>query len=171
MRATLVSSLALALATAVPATTAAADPRPAAGWEPAPSAPWEMAAGARCDFPVSGTPVVDEVERLVLDTHQDGSPRRVAYRGDLVVRVTNADTGAAHDADASGTAVVTYHADGAQTWRVLGPVLVGFAEHGGNLPRGIYVIDGAYTMEIDPGGFKEVTLAAGTVDDLCARVD
>src|SRR5690606_8762651 len=82
------------------------------GWEPAPSAPWDVAAGARCDFPVHGEPVVDEVVQRVLSTYPDGSPRRIAYKGDLVVRVTNTETGAHHDADASGPAPVELRRDG-----------------------------------------------------------
>ncbi|WP_192883645.1 hypothetical protein [Streptomyces xinghaiensis] len=170
------------LGTAPPA-TAASGPGPAAGapaaaasavqgtrWEPAPSAPWDVPAGARCDFPVHGEPVVDEVVRRVLETRPDGSAKRVAYKGDLVIRVTNQETGASYDADASGTAVVEYRTDGSQFWTVLGPVLVGVGENGGNLARGLYIVDGAYTLEIGPAGYKTVTMAAGTTDDLCARI-
>lgn len=148
-----------------------ADPAAADGWEPAPSEPWELPAGERCDAPVSGVPVVDEVEQLVLDTHQDGTPAAVLYRGPLVVRVTNTATGAAHDADVSGTALVRYRTDGSQHWSVVGPVLVGVAENGGNLDRGLYVVDGVFTLEIAADGYRTVTQAAGGVDDLCARVE
>ncbi|WP_030543324.1 hypothetical protein [Streptomyces albus] len=153
-----------------PGAPAAAAVDPGAGWEPAPSAPWEVPAGARCDFPVHGEPVVDEVVRRVLETRPDGSAKRVAYKGDLVIRVTNQETGASYDADASGTAVVEYRTDGSQFWTVLGPVLVGVGENGGNLARGLYIVDGAYTMDIGPTGYKTVTMAAGTTDDLCARI-
>lgn len=139
------------------------------GWEPAPSAPWDVAAGARCDFPVHGEPVVDEVVQRVLSTYPDGSPRRIAYKGDLVVRVTNTETGAHHDADASGSALVELRRDGSQFWTVAGPVLVGVAE--GSLPRGLYIVDGVYTMDISASGHKDVRLLHGTTDDLCARID
>jgi hypothetical protein len=139
------------------------------GWEPAPSAPWDVGAGVRCDFPVHGEPVVDVVRR-VLSTHPDGSARRVAYRGDLVVRVTNTDTRASFDADVSGSAVVEYRPDGSQFWAVRGPVLVGVGAGQGSLPRGLYVVDGVYTMDIGAGGYKTVHLVHGTTDDLCARI-
>ncbi|WP_267243434.1 hypothetical protein [Streptomyces sp. PR69] len=142
----------------------------AGGWEPAPSAPWGVPAGARCDFPVHGEAVVDEVERLVLARYPDGSPKQVAYRGDLVVRVVNTDTGVAYDADAGGTAVVEHRADGSQLWTVFGPVLVGVGEGGGNLARGLYIVDGVYTLEISRTGYKTVTMAYGGQDDLCARI-
>ncbi|WP_405506523.1 hypothetical protein [Streptomyces purpurascens] len=141
------------------------------GWEPAPSSPWDVAAGVRCDFPVHGEPVVDEVVRRVLSTHPDGSERRVAYKGDLVIRVTNTETGVAHDADASGSAVVEYRPDGSQLWAVRGPVLVGVGEGQGTLPRGLYIVDGVYTMDISATGYKAVHLVRGTTDDLCARID
>ncbi|WMD03017.1 hypothetical protein [Streptomyces sp. FXY-T5] len=152
--------------------SASATARPtASGWEPAPSAPWDVGAGVRCDFPIHGEPVVDEVERRVLSTHPDGSVRRVAYRGDLVVRVTNTATGTFHDADVSGSAVVDHRRDGSQFWAVRGPVLVGVGEGRGSLPRGLYVVDGVFTMDIGTDGFKDVRLVHGTTEDLCARID
>lgn len=143
----------------------------AKGWEPAPSAPWDVGAGVRCDFPVHGEPVVDEVVRRVLSTYPDGSVRRVAYQGDLVVRVANTETGASYDADASGSAVVEHRPDGSQLWAVHGPVLVGVGEGRGTLPRGLYLVDGVYSLEISPTGFKSVRLLHGTTDDLCAHID
>lgn len=168
MRRTALATLALA---AVLAGTQPASARTANGWEPAPSAPWDVGAGARCDFPVHGEPVVDEVVRRVLSTYPDGSVRRVAYRGDLVVRVTNTGTGASYDADASGSAVVEHRPDGSQLWTVHGPVLVGVGQGQGSLPRGLYLVDGVYTMDISPTGYKSVRLLHGTTDDLCARID
>ncbi|WP_306673376.1 hypothetical protein [Streptomyces sp. UH6] len=117
-----------------------------------------------------GEPVVDEVVRRVLETRPDGSVKRAAYTGDLVVRITHEETGKSYDADAGGSALVEYRADGSQLWAVLGPVLVGFAENGGTLGRGLYIVDGAYTMDISSTGQKTVTTAHATVDDLCARV-
>ncbi|MDT0344568.1 hypothetical protein [Streptomyces litchfieldiae] len=163
-----------AAASAPPAAAApaAAPAAPAAGWEPAPSAPWELPAGARCDFPISGVPVVDEVVQLVTETHPDGSPKTVVYKGDLVIRVTNLETGAAHDADASGSAVVEYAADSsASFWYVVGPVLVGVGENGGNVPRGLYIVDGVYTLDIGADGYKTIDMVAGTTDDICAHID
>ncbi|MFK4594684.1 hypothetical protein [Streptomyces pristinaespiralis] len=141
------------------------------GWEPSPSAPWDVAAGLRCDFPVHGEPVVDEVVRRVLETHPDGRPKLVAYKGDLIVRVTNKETGDSYDADVSGTAVVDHRTDGSQFWSVLGPVLVGVGEGAGNLGRGLYVVDGVYTIDISSSGYKEVTMAHGSTTDICEQID
>ncbi|GHE64398.1 hypothetical protein [Streptomyces capitiformicae] len=151
--------------------TSAASAGTGTGWEPAPSAPWDIDAGLRCDFPVHGEPVIDEVMQRVLDTYPDGTVKRVAYKGDLVVRVTNTDTGAFYDADARGSAIVEHRTDGSQFWAVHGPVLVGIGEGKGNLPRGLYIIDGVYAMDISSVGYKAVNLVHGTTDDLCARID
>lgn len=140
------------------------------GWVPAPSSPWTMPAGARCDFAVAGEPIVNEVRKRVLATHPDGSPKSELWVGDLVIRITNTETGTHHDADASGQAVINYAVDGAQTWYVHGPALVGFATNGGTLPRGLYIIDGLYRLEISSTGYRSLTMAYGTTDDLCARV-
>lgn len=165
------TALTTTLATATPVTAA---PRTGTGtgtgWEPAPSAPWEVPAGDRCDFAVSGKPLVDEVVRRVLTRHPDGTPKDVAYKGALVLRVTNTATGATYDADVSGSALVEYRTDDSQSWAVHGPVLVGVAEGGGNLPRGLYVVDGTYAMDIGPDGYKTVTMAHGTRTDICERL-
>ncbi|GHE68678.1 hypothetical protein GCM10014715_23020 [Streptomyces spiralis] len=182
MRRTVLAPLALAavLLGVQPATAAPASAGPGngthaevgtgTGWDPAPSAPFDFGAGLRCDFPVHGEPVVDRVVQHVLDTYPDGSVKRVLYKGDLVIRVTNTGTGAFYDADASGSALVEYRTDGSQFWAAHGPVLVGVGEGKGNLPRGLYVVDGVYTMSIGADGYKAVNLVRGTTDDLCARI-
>jgi hypothetical protein len=162
-------------AVAAPPSASSADGLPArartgGGWDPAPTAPFDVGAGLRCDFPVHGEPVVDRVVQHVLDTYPDGSVKHVVYKGDLVLRVTNTDTGAFYDADASGSALVEYRTDGSQFWAVHGPVLIGVGEGKGNLPRGLYIVDGVYTMNIGADGYKAVHLLRGTTDDLCARI-
>jgi hypothetical protein len=172
MRRTVVALTAVAATVLIGAPPASAtESTTGLGWQPAPSAPWEVAAGVRCDFPVHGEPVVDEVVQRVLSTHPDGSPKHVAYQGDLVVRVTNKDTGATYDADVSGKALVDHRTDGSQFWSVLGPVLVGVGEGAGNLERGLYVVDGVYTMDISSSGYKTVTMAHGSTTDICERID
>src|SRR4051794_4598961 len=156
------------------ATTASAAPSTAdsgSGWVPAPSAPFDRAAGVLCDFPVHGTPIVDEVRKRTLQTNPDGTVRSELYVGRLVVRVTNTETGAFYDADASGDAVIVYAADGgSSTWYVHGPVLVGFRAGTGNLPRGLYLIDGIYRLTFAPDGYKTLTLLHGSTDNLCTHL-
>lgn len=141
------------------------------GWEPAPSAPWDVAAGVRCDFAIHGEPVVDEVQKLLLQQYPDGTPKRELYSGDLVVRITNVETGASTDADASGDAVIEYRPDGTMSrWYVRGPVLVGVGEDGGNLPRGMWIVDGVFTIDFTPEGKKNITMVHGTTTDMCAEI-
>ncbi|MFD9538551.1 hypothetical protein [Streptomyces sp. NPDC060022] len=174
MRRTALACASIVVTTLLGATPAqAADAGPSGpqhglGWEPAPSAPWDVAAGLRCDFAIHGEPVVDEVVQRVLARYPDGSPKSVAYKGDLVIRVTNKVSDAFYDADAGGSAIVEYRADGSQFWSVLGPVLVGVGE--GNLDRGMYVVDGVYTLAISASGHKTVTMAHGSTTDICERI-
>lgn len=172
MRRTALALVALATTALVGAAPAsAASGTGSGGWTPAPSAPWDTAAGARCDFPVHGEPVVDEVVSRVVERNEDGSTKSAVYKGDLVIRVTNTDTAASYDADASGSALITYKADGSQHWSVVGPVFVGFRENGGNVARGLYIIDGLYTLDISATGYKTVNMAYGSQDDICEHID
>ncbi|WP_418958770.1 hypothetical protein [Streptomyces tritici] len=139
-------------------------------WVPAPTPSYSFPAGTRCDFPVRTEPVVDEVVRRTIRSYEDDSPMLVAYKGALVVRVTNAETGAYVDADAGGRALIDFRPDDSQYWRVSGPILAGFGENTGTLPRGLYTLDGAYTLEISPTGHKTLTMAHGTTENLCERI-
>ncbi|MGW4825557.1 hypothetical protein ACWEP4_43520 [Streptomyces sp. NPDC004227] len=47
----------------------------------------------------------------------------------------------------------------------------GVGEGKGNLPRGLYIVDGVYTMDISSVAYKAVNLVHGATDDLCARID
>jgi hypothetical protein len=153
------------LVTAAPASANGAG----SGWEPAPSASWAYPAGARCDFTVQGSPVVDEVVRRTPAVYEEGT-KVVEYKDDLVVRVVNSSTGASYDADASGRAIVEVRPDRSQTWYAVGPILAGFGEGGGNVPRGLYTVDGAYTLEVSATGYKTLDLLHGTTVPLCDKV-
>ncbi|MEW2488280.1 hypothetical protein [Streptomyces sp. NPDC048411] len=167
---TVVTVIASALLSAAPASAETAAPGKD-GWEPAtPTRPYDYAAGARCDFPVHTEPIVDEVVQKVLDRRPDGTPSKIAYRGDLVIRVTNTDTGAYYDADAGGSAIIDFHTDRSQLWHVVGPVLVGVGENNGNLPRGEYRIDGIYTLAISSTGYRTLNMFHGSTDDVCSRI-
>jgi hypothetical protein len=134
-----------------------------------------MPAGARCDFPVHSEPVVDEVRTRVLATYPDGSTKREAYVGDLVVRITNTATGGSVDVDLSGSAIVEYQPGGTlitnSTWYLVGPAMFGFREGGGDHPRGLWVFDGLYKIEFGPTAYKTVTIYHGTEHDVCTDLD
>lgn len=153
---------------AAPASAASAAP-PTGGWYPAPSSPFDKAAGTRCAFPIHAQPIVDEVQGLNLATYPDGSPQRAVYTGKLIVRVSNTDTGAFYDADASGTAVIDFATDGSQHWRWIGPVLVGFGPTNTNHAQGMYVLDGVYDFTVG-NGFSSIH-GVGHETDVCAAID
>ncbi|MFE7705663.1 hypothetical protein ACFU6I_07630 [Streptomyces sp. NPDC057486] len=164
-----VTTLASVLLGAAPASAETAAPGKD-GWVPAPTPSFDYPAGARCDFPIHTEPIVDEVVKKVLVVHPDESPSKIAFKGDLVVRVTNTDTGAHYDADAGGSAIVDIHTDRSQLWHVVGPVLVGVGENNGNLPRGEYRIDGVYTLAISSTGYRTLNMFNGSTDDVCSRI-
>lgn len=164
MRKRFVAVLALVLAALVAAVPGSAqagsgDTGGARGWEPAPTPPFDVPAGARCDFAYHVEPVVDEVRRLALPGD------RWLYEGDLVVEVTNTETGAVTLVDASGTALIEYGADGSQTWYVTGPVLAGVGE--GTLPRGLWLIDGQYVLEFAADGYRTLHMIHGSTHNVC----
>lgn len=167
-----VASVVAAIVTALPGTASAAGGDVAPGaWEPAPQAAFELPAGARCDFAVRVEPIVDEVRKLTLATYPDGSPKRELFTGALIDRVTNLETGATSTADASGTALVVYGTDGSMTWYVTGPVLLGFRENAGSLPKGLWIVDGQFTVEFTPTFEKTITMLHGTTHNVCTDVD
>ncbi|MGY0005191.1 hypothetical protein [Micromonospora sp. I033] len=167
-----VASVVAAIVAALPGSASAAAGDIAPGtWEPAPQEAFEMPAGARCDFAVRVEPIVDEVRKLTLSTYPDGSPKRELFTGTLIDRVTNLETGATSTADASGTSLVVYGTDGSMTWYVTGPVLLGFRENAGSLPKGLWIVDGQFTVEFTPTFEKTITMLHGTTHDVCTDVD
>ncbi|WP_144122442.1 hypothetical protein [Catellatospora sichuanensis] len=153
------------------AAEAAGGPGAHGGWVPAPAVGFEQPAGARCDFAIRAEPVLDEVRKLVLDTYADGKPKRELYAGDLLVKYSNLATGASTQIDAGGTALVDYGTDGSMTWYVVGPAIFGFRVDGGNLARGMWVIDGVYSIAFTPTYYKTVTMVHGTSHNICDDLD
>jgi hypothetical protein len=111
------------------------------GWTPAPTPPFDRVAGEVCDFPVHGDPVVDHVVTKVLASYPDGTIKRDAFKGPLIIRVTNTLTGK----------------------------YFGFREGAGNRPRGLYVIDGLYRLVITAD--HHITLTLGHTDNVCDHID
>jgi hypothetical protein len=137
------------------------------GWVPAPTPPFSQEAGVNCDFPLSAEPAVDKVVTKVLRRYPDDSVRTDVYKGALVIRVTNTRTGGSYDADASGSALVEHAPDGAQTWYVTGPVLLRVRDGQGNIPRGLWRVDGVYRLTISATGYRTLTMVKGSLDNVC----
>lgn len=162
---------AVTLAGTGPTAAAAAGGGPTGGWVPAPQEEFTLPAGARCAFGIRVAAEVDEVRKLVLTTNPDGSPRRELYTGALIETVTNTDTGAVTRVDASGTSLVSYAADGTMTWYVTGPVLLGFRDDAGSLPKGLWLIDGRFVVRFTADYDKTVTMLHGTTHNVCDDLD
>jgi len=141
------------------------------GWEREITPPFDFAAGVPCDFAVHGEPVVDAVYYKTLTTKPDGTPATQVAVGPLIYRVTNVATGEATRADASSSALLTYREDGSQTWLLHGPLLVRFREGNGNLPRGLYNLDGAaWRLDITADGHLTVSGGYRIIKDVCATL-
>ncbi|WBB57672.1 hypothetical protein O7599_18465 [Streptomyces sp. WMMC500] len=167
------AALCLAATVAAPAAASARGGDGAdGGWRPVTYPPVNYPAGERCAFPFRTEPLLDEVMVKTVDTYPDGSPKTELYKGALIVRVTNLDTGAAYDADAGGSSLVRYAPDGGHVYYATGPFLIGFAEGQGNLPRGEYVVDGVYTVEITAADRRTVQWAGEKkLTDVCDQID
>jgi hypothetical protein len=147
-----------------------ADPPPPighGGWVFQPAGPVDIPAGRVCDFGVHLEPLVNEVRVKVVQTYPDGSPEQALADGALIYQVVNAESGQSMTADASGRAVFEFFTDGSALWRVVGPILAGLSEGASNLPRGLFIIDGVYTVGFSPTNFITVTLTNGSVHNLC----
>ncbi|GAA2120276.1 hypothetical protein [Streptomyces synnematoformans] len=165
------AALCLTAALAAPAASAADGGGGDAGWRPVTYPPVDYPAGERCDFAFRTEPVLDEVMVKTVATYPDGSPKTELYKGALLVRVTNLETGASWVADAGGRSVARYEPDGAHTYYATGPFLVGFLAGQGNLPRGEYVVDGVCTFEFAVDGQRTVTwVGEQKLTDVCDQI-
>ena len=86
-------------------------------WEPYRTQPFTSPAGQSCAFPLKGEPVHDEEQIATLATFPDGTPKQQVIKGDLRVRYTNLDTGAAVEKDLNGVGYLEYETTGASTTR------------------------------------------------------
>jgi hypothetical protein len=118
---------------------------------------------------VHADPIVNDVWIKTLDTFPDGSPRLQIATGPLVYRVTDTANGKSYDADAGGSALFRFESDGSQTWLVAGPIIVFSRPGRTNLPVGIWVVDGDYTVD-SQAGHDTIILIHGTEDSVCDRI-
>ncbi|HWL95791.1 MAG TPA: hypothetical protein VNP20_00515 [Nocardioidaceae bacterium] len=142
-------------------------------WEPYRTQPFTSPAGQLCAFTLRADPVADEEMVATVARFPDGSPKIEAYKGRLVVRYTNVESGAATDKDLSGSAVVRYFEDGAYTMYMYGPVGMGFRETD-RYPRGMYVLDGFHVVHTgaDPADRdREMLVDGGSEHDICGDLD
>ena len=140
-------------------------------WEPYRTSGFTAPAGLLCEFPLASEPLIDEERVAVLDTFDDGSPRKELYMGDLRVRYTNLDTGATVEVDLGGIAFVEYGADGSYVMTSIGPVGFGFRPTDG-YPAGMWTFDGYHQVYTAPQrAYREVLVDHGTEHNVCTDLD
>ena len=129
--------------------------------------PIDFPAGGTCAFPVHQAPVVNHV--MVIQYYDDsGRLTKELYYGQLIDDVTNVSTGKTVRVDLSGSAVVTYGADGSSVIYGVGPYSAGM--HPGDTPGPFLArIDGISELTIAASGVKRIVYAT-RVDNLCTAV-
>jgi hypothetical protein len=137
------------------------------GWNGEVIGPFDGPAGLVCDFAVHWDVVENQVAVKTVQTYPDGAPKQQIADGALLLNVSNADTGKSEIADASGRATFDIGTDGSQVWHVVGPIIARLPAGRSNLPRGLYTIEGIYTVTFLVGQPINITLINGSVHNLC----
>ncbi|MQS15770.1 hypothetical protein F7Q99_26765 [Streptomyces kaniharaensis] len=138
------------------------------GWQPYRNTPKDYPAGALCPFHLHIGIVTDEEETRTAASYPDGSPSKVLFRGPLVLRYTNVDSGRSVDRDQSGRATLYYLPDGSRLWLVPRSSHISARIFAGNPYHapGDFVFSGGVTLLIHPDGQPQV-LEQHQVENLC----
>ncbi|RKT19490.1 hypothetical protein BX285_3948 [Streptomyces sp. 1114.5] len=163
------AALAAVLATAVlmsaaPAAQADGDD----GWQPYHGQDYDAPAGTLCPFHLHITDLLDQEETKTVARYPDGSPEKVLWRGPLILRYTNVDTGAQVDRDQSGRATEYRLPDGSTLWDVPRSSHISAKVHPGNPYHAVgdYVFSGGAVLLVHSDQQVEV-LVQHQVENLC----
>ena len=164
MKRLVIVSLALCALALGAAHTAAADGS-WGSWEPTFQGPISVPAGVVCPFAVSAEPVHED---LAVRYHYDetGGVDAYQFKGPLVARITNLDTGASVVRSLSGVGTVTPHADGSYDAVFEGGLLL-FQRAGDTPSSELLLLTGRTELHGSPTGVKTVVSASGQSEDLC----
>lgn len=167
LRATMTALLTPLAVVGVATTADANDP-----WQPAPQGSLTLPAERYCgDFDLRADPIRDAVEQRVVESYDSGAPRVVAYRGALLVELTNLTTGATAQVSLSGHSTATLREDGTmETYETNGPVGMGWPAGTAGLDAGFYLLNGRHVVGFAPDGSRTMLVDQGTEADLCERV-
>lgn len=166
------AALAITLATmgglAWPGTSqASGNPEP---WQPWEQEEWSVEPGVFCDFGFELDVIEQDIQRRVLERHDDGTVELEEYRGPLVSDFVRTDTGDKVRVDSGGRAFMSYHPDGSlESVTAIGPVGFGFRETDA-YPRGYYNVDGYHVMSVSTDGTRSMAADAGPETDVCAQL-
>ncbi len=169
MRIAPVSALAgaaLALGAALaPAAVAADNPSP---WTDYRGSDWSVPAGEVCAFPLASHVVSDKERYRTTETYPDGSPRVQEFTGQLVVELTNEDTGASVQRNLTGRGDFEYFPDGGWSLTAVGGHFGGGLHPGDDPEQGFIVVTGSqYVLSSDADGHRTLTYGHGTTENIC----
>ncbi|MFE0464812.1 hypothetical protein ACFW1A_36720 [Kitasatospora sp. NPDC058965] len=141
------------------------------GWQPYRGTDSDYAAGTLCPFHLHIAALVDGEETRTVSRHPDGSPATVLWRGPLILRYTNVDTGASVDRDQSGRATEYLRTDGSVLWDVPRNSHISARIHPGNPYHAVgdYLLSGGAVLLVHPDHQVEV-LVQHRVENLCATL-
>ncbi|MGF1430345.1 hypothetical protein [Kitasatospora sp. LaBMicrA B282] len=148
--------------------TQAAAAQGGGGWRPFRSQPEDDPAGTVCSFHLHLGIVSDGEEVKTAATYPDGSPKKLLFRGPLVVSYTNLDTGRTVVRDQSGRGALSYLPDGSHLWVIPPASHLSVTVHPGDpyLAPGEYLYSGGVRMLVHPGDQPQV-LTQHQGEDLC----
>ena len=163
-----VTALVGALVVAAP--PAATSAEQGGGWTPYRQPDIAYAADERCEFAVRGEVLRDREEYKDVAHWPDGTVRSQLWRGALVIRWSNLDTGASVVRDQSARALADYRADGSleQLTSLRGAFGAGLPE-GSHPGKGAYVVSGRWSSVVQAeDGTRSITLGPrGELENLC----
>lgn len=166
------STTGLARTTASPAAATSQGEWPP--WIPFESEDVTYPAGEFCEFEVFGEVLRDEEFFRNISTYADGTPRTQLWRGPLIMRFTNMETGASVDRNASGRSFFEYGPGEAfQSITIQTGHFVGRTRAGSDPAQGIFYVSGRWSSLVrhDDGSSTIFLGPNGTAENLCETLD
>jgi hypothetical protein len=125
-----------------------------------------------CGFEVRAHILNEDEFSKTVTTYPDGSPQTQLFKGPLVIRYTNVETGKSVDANASGNAFETFRPDGSLQNLTIsddGSHFVANLRPGAIPSNGIFLVSGEWSsLAIRDDGIRQLFLGPnGTAENLC----
>ena len=140
------------------------------GWTPYEQPDIDYAAGFRCEFAMHGEVLKDHEEFKDVAFWPDGTVRTQLWRGALVIRWSNVETGESVVRDQSAKAVAEYGSDGGlDKMTSMGGAFSAGLPEGGSPEKGVFIVDGKWSsIVIEDDGNRAITLGPrGSLENLC----
>jgi hypothetical protein len=139
-------------------------------WIPYQQADLTYPAGTYCEFEVFSEVLHDREYYKNVSTHADGTPRTQLWKGPLILRITNTETGASVDRNASGRAIMQYGpGESFESLTIQSGHFLGGARAGSEPAQGIYYMSGRWSsMSRNDDGSSTFFLGPrGSAENLC----